>query len=74
MTIDVKDKTEIFFDNLLKDVCKFGAVMEKISLNQLKRRGAPQLGHAPQKGIIRYISIVPSQLLWHIDKLLQIRM
>ena len=34
---------------------KFGAVMEKISVNQLKKRGAPQLGHAPQKGNIRYI-------------------
>ena len=36
---------------------KFGAVMEKNSVNQLKNRGARQLGHAPQKGNIRYIDL-----------------
>ena len=34
---------------------KFGTVMEKIPVNQVKKRAAPQLGHPPQKGNIRYI-------------------
>ena len=32
--------------------------MEKISINQLKKRGAPQLGHAPQQENIWYLNIV----------------
>ena len=58
MTIDVKDKTEIFLIIDLTMCAKFGAVMEKISINQLKKRGAPQLGQAPQKGNIRYLLFV----------------
>ena len=48
-----KTKLKYFLIIDLKMCAKFGAVMEKISVNQLKKRGAPQLRHAPQKGNIR---------------------
>ena len=50
MTIDVRDKTEIFFDNLLKDVCKVRSCHGKNFHKSAEKEGCTSIRVCATKG------------------------